>query len=81
MHDECLKKEQWGELKVKLSQYDKHLEESDKAGGYRDRVADLERNMRFVPWTTALCAFAGGLVAQVVPQLGIAVANFISRLH
>jgi hypothetical protein len=78
---ECEKKEQWGELKEKLKQYDKHLDESDSHGGYRDRVADVERGMRLVPYVTAACAFCGGLVAQIVPQLGIALADLIEKFH
>ena len=80
MHDDCIKKEQWGSLTEKLKVYDRHLEESDSRGGYRDRVGELERSMRLVPYVTAVCAFCGGLVAQIVPQIGVALADFIGRI-
>jgi len=80
-HGDCVKQEQWGTLKEKLKQYDKHIEESDGRGGYRDRVGDLERSMRLVPYVTAACAFCGGLVAQIVPQIGTALADFIGRIR
>lgn len=79
-HD-CVKREEWGMLREKLKHYDSHLDEANKTGGFRDRVSDLERSMRFVPWTTALCAFCGGLVAQIVPQLGVAIADFIAKIQ
>ena len=59
---------------------DDHIKESDCIGGYRDRVGELERSMRLVPYVTAACAFCGGLVAQIVPQIGVALADFIGRI-
>ena len=81
MHDDCIKKEQWGSLTEKLKVYDRHLEESDSRGGYRDRVADLERSNKLMPYVCAACAFCGGLCSQVAPELGHAVAFLVGLLR
>ena len=68
MHDDCIKKEQWGELKEKLKQYDKHLDDADCKGGFRDRVGSLERGMQLVPYICAACSFFGGLLGKAAPD-------------
>ena len=78
---ECTEKERWGQFTAKCEQYDKHLADSDGRGGYRDRVADLERSNKLMPYVCAGCAFCGGLCAQIAPELCNAIAHFIGLLH
>lgn len=78
---ECTEKERWGQLTTKCEQYDRHLADSDGRGGYRDRVADLERSNKLMPYVCAACAFCGGLCSQVAPELGHAAAYFVGLLR
>lgn len=77
MHDDCIKQEQWGALGEKLKQYDRHLEDADAKGGFRDRVCDLERSNKLMPYICAVCAFCGGLLGRSAPDAVNAIASAI----
>ena len=73
-HD-CSHSKDWGKQEQLNERLEKHLYDSDKEGGYRDRVAKLEVGMRIFfssgKWfITAACVggFLGGLLGKAVPD-------------
>lgn len=70
MDKQCFKNEQWGELNVKLQLYDNHLNESEKRGGYRDRVNKLEdelKNLKKDRLLLILVCLIGSFLGEVLP--------------
>jgi hypothetical protein len=71
---ECLKENEWGGLQVERQLFRNHLEESDKQGGYRDRVKDLEDEVEKLKdariWMLVVCLI-GSFLGEVLPLKSI----------
>lgn len=50
-----------------LKKTDDHIEEADRPGGVRDRVSNLEKTMKIMPWTAMACGFFGALIGKISP--------------
>lgn len=84
--EHCLKEGDWGELRVKLETYDKHVDESEKKDGYRDRLIKTElvvlnvqkaQTLFFV--YAAVGGFIGGLLGKAAPVFLEEAVKFFAR--
>lgn len=79
MKHNCEKEQQWGSCEEKLKAFSKHVEESERQGGYRDRLSILEGEIKQMKanWRLMfLGAFVGGLLGKAAPDL----VNWVSHL-
>ena len=80
MEHKCMKDTEWGALGIKMALYDSHLLESDRQGGYRDRVKDLEDNVTKLKdariWLLLVCLI-GSFLGEVLPLKSIIAKLFL----
>lgn len=70
MSHSCVHEKYMGEIKVKLQQFDRHIEESEGRDGYRDRINDLEeevRNLKRDKWLLIVICLVGSFLGEVLP--------------
>ncbi len=81
-NEHCLKEGDWGELRVKLLTYDKHVDESEQKDGYRDRliktelvVLNIQKAQTLFFVYAAVGGFIGGLLGKASPDFFNMIAN------
>ena len=77
---ECLKENEWGGLFVERQLFRQHIKDSDERGGYRDRVKELEEEVKKLKesrfWILIVC-LVGSFIGEVLPLKGILAKYFI----
>ena len=72
--EHCLKEKSWGVLEEKCQKYDAHIKESEKDGGYRERLIKTEFRVKGLLEAQKLYliasmvgGFIGGLLGKAAP--------------
>jgi hypothetical protein len=60
-----------------LKKTDAHIDEADRTGGVRDRVSNLERTVKLMPWIAMGCGIFGAMIGKLSPVAFDILVRFI----
>jgi hypothetical protein len=77
---ECEHEKDWGRIESELERFKHHVTESDKEGGYRDRLNKLELCVAGLYFRLIISAFIGGLLGNQCPYLIEAIVKHLFKV-